>query len=74
MVAMNDNNVHKGGIGFAECLTIVFIVLKLVGVIDWSWIWVLSPMWISIILVIVVLCVIAIIEAIEDKKDNNWLQ
>jgi hypothetical protein len=37
-------------IGFLGLLTIVFIVLKLVGVIAWSWLWVLSPMWIGILL------------------------
>lgn len=44
----------KGGIGFTGLLTIAFIVLKLVGVIDWPWLWVLSPIWISILIVIVV--------------------
>lgn len=37
----------SGGIGFVGLLTISFIVLKLTGYIDWSWLWVLSPMWIS---------------------------
>lgn len=36
-----------GGIGFAGALTLLFIGLKLGGVIDWSWWWVLSPIWIS---------------------------
>lgn len=36
-----------GGISFAGLLTIVFIVLKLTNNIDWSWLWVLSPLWIS---------------------------
>lgn len=31
--------------------TIVFVVLKLVGVITWSWIWVLAPLWIGVALV-----------------------
>lgn len=35
--------------GLAAVLGVVFIVLKLVGVISWSWIWVLSPFWISFI-------------------------
>lgn len=38
----------SGGIGFAGLLTIVFIVLKLIGTISWSWWWVLSPIWISV--------------------------
>lgn len=40
----------SGGIGFAGLLTIVFITLKLTGVIAWSWLWVLSPMWISFLI------------------------
>ena len=51
-----------GGVGFAGLLTITFIVLKLTGVIEWSWLWVLSPAWISIILVVVIAFVIAIIK------------
>ncbi len=42
----------SGSIGFTGLLTIVFIVLKLIGVIAWSWIWVLAPIWILIILLI----------------------
>ena len=44
-----------GGIGFCGLLCIVFIVLKLLGKIDWSWWWVLSPIWISIVLVVLIL-------------------
>lgn len=36
----------SSGIGFAGALAITFIVLKLTGVIAWSWLWVLSPIWI----------------------------
>lgn len=39
-----------GGLGFTEVLTVIFIVLKLCKVINWSWIWVLSPLWIGFIL------------------------
>lgn len=42
----------SGGIGFAGLLTILFIALKLTGVITWSWLWVLSPLWISFLLAI----------------------
>jgi hypothetical protein len=44
---------NGAGIGFGGLLTIVFIVLKLCGVITWPWIWVLSPIWISILLTVV---------------------
>jgi hypothetical protein len=45
-------------VGFPGLLCLLFITLKLCGVIDWSWLWVLSPLWIpvAIALVIVALC------------------
>lgn len=41
-------------IGFVGLLTIVFITLKLTDYIDWSWWWVLAPIWMSLTLVLVV--------------------
>ncbi len=41
---MNNNS---SGMTLGGVLLVVFIVLKLVGVINWSWIWVFSPLWIS---------------------------
>jgi MFS family permease len=38
-----------GGIGLGGALLITFIVLKLTDVIDWSWWWVLSPIWICLV-------------------------
>lgn len=43
------------GIGFTGLLTIAFIVLKLTNYIDWSWWWVVSPIWISIVLAILLI-------------------
>lgn len=61
---MNNNKTNEttvnGGIGFTGLLTIVFIVLKLCGVISWSWFWVLSPLWISAAVIIVLLIVFII--------------
>lgn len=62
---MNENksgsSAAGGGIGFVGLLTIAFIILKLCGVINWSWWWVLSPLWISAGLVVAVLLIIGII-------------
>lgn len=56
---MSSSNNSGDGIGFTGLLTIVFIVLKLAGIIGWSWLWVLSPAWImaaiAVVLVIVAL-------------------
>ena len=43
-----------GGTGFMGLLAIVFIVLKLCKIINWSWIWVLSPIWISWLIFIII--------------------
>lgn len=55
-----SNGSSSGGIGFVGLLTILFIGLKLTGYIDWSWVWVLSPVWISfsIVGVFVIFCLI----------------
>ena len=57
---MSDSN-SSSGIGFVGLLQIVFITLKLCNVIKWSWLWVLSPIWITtIIVILIVLSVIAL--------------
>ena len=45
----------RNGLNFTELILIVFIVLKLTNVINWSWWWVLSPLWISLGIVIIIL-------------------
>lgn len=55
----------NSGIGFTGLLTIVFIVLKLVGVIAWSWWWVLSPLWLGAAVAIIVIAIFFAIAAIS---------
>jgi len=57
---MDKNNSTSSGIGFTGLLTIVFIVLKLCHVIEWSWLWVLAPLWISTILGLIIVIIYAI--------------
>lgn len=57
---MSESNSSSGGIGFVGLLTVVFITLKLLGEIDWSWWWVLSPVWISTGLVIFILLIVGV--------------
>lgn len=47
------------GTGPLDLLTIVFVVLKLCKVIDWSWWWVFSPLWIPLAILIVIGLLIA---------------
>lgn len=53
-----------GGLG--TLLTVAFVVLKLCGVISWSWLWVLSPLWISFGLGLVVFLICLLIYVITD--------
>lgn len=48
----NSSESAGGGIGFCGLLAIAFIVLKLTGVITWSWWWVLAPLWIPFLIVL----------------------
>lgn len=58
---MDNSSKTSGGIGFTGALQIVFIVLKLTHVIDWPWVWVLAPAWITAIIVVIILVVLFII-------------
>ncbi len=57
------NEQNSGGIGFAGLLAIAFIVLKLTHVIDWSWWWVLSPLWIAAALAIILVIIISMLHS-----------
>lgn len=54
------NKETSGGMSFFGALQILFIALKLLGVINWSWLWILSPIWLSILLVAIVVLVMYI--------------
>lgn len=48
---LNKNYNNKVSCGLFDVLQIIFIILKLCELINWSWLWVLSPIWIYIIIV-----------------------
>lgn len=55
------NIVINASNSFVSLLTVAFIVLKLCGVITWSWLWILSPIWISLGLVLAIVVVFLIV-------------
>jgi len=60
---MADSSSSSSGIGFCGLLAIVFITLKLCSVIDWSWWWVLCPLWIPVAILFVVLASLGVLAA-----------
>lgn len=73
---MGTNNQSSGGnksnsLGFVGILTIVFIVLKLCKVISWSWLWVLSPVWITVLFWVIVATVYCVYCDYADKKKGK---
>lgn len=74
----NTTRTVSGGVSLEVTLFIVFLVLKLVGVIDWSWWWVTAPLWIPAALLIaisiiafIVLFIIHIIRYFYRRK-RGW--
>lgn len=59
------------GVGLPGLLLVLFIGLKLGEVIDWPWVWVLSPLWIPIVVVIAILIIAAIVKGIGAASLNK---
>ena len=57
-----SNNIQKVSLNFGEVLLVAFIVLKLCGVINWSWWWVFSPVWIPLAIVAVILIIYGLVK------------
>lgn len=61
---------HHTGVGLPTILFIVFLILKLTGVIDWPWVWVTAPLWIPFCLFIgflFIVCVFLFLAALVKK-------
>ncbi|TFG20457.1 MAG: hypothetical protein EU530_03065 [Promethearchaeota archaeon] len=81
----NRNRNVSRGMSLPSVLLLIFIILKLTGTIDWSWLWVLSPLWIGaslgcLFFVIIGLILLTAVVGIANKESRviagikNWLQ
>ena len=70
MQQRNRNRIRSNimQIGVAWALTLIFIVLKLTGYIDWSWVLVLAPLWAGFVLVVLLLLLLASVGKISIRK------
>jgi hypothetical protein len=64
----NNSTTQSGGIGFFGLLAIVFITLKLMGYITWSWWWVLAPLWAPLAVVLAIFLLIIIFALAFGKR------
>ena len=56
-----------GGIDFIEALTLLFIGLKLTGFLPtWTWLWVLSPLWITLSIALVIAIIAIAVDEVND--------
>jgi len=61
----SNSSSSSSGIGFPGLLTVLFIGLKLTGHITWPWVWVLSPLWISLLIGLTILAIILLVAVIS---------
>lgn len=64
---MNSNSNAAGGLSLSSVLLVVFVVLKLTDLIDWSWWWVLSPLWISFAVYVVIGAVLGVAKEVRRR-------
>ena len=61
-------------IGLAFLVTIVFLILRLTHVLDWQWVWIFAPLWISMALNLVVSIAKDVIDDIRSWNDINRIR
>lgn len=65
-----NNMTETAGLGVST-LTIIFIVLKLFGAVNWPWIWVLCPLWLGFVLSILIFVPMLIFSKICDMTQKH---
>ena len=64
---MSNNQTRSGGLGCLSVLGIIFVVLKLLDLIDWTWIQVLAPFIIELGIVAILLLVVIVARLLSNR-------
>jgi hypothetical protein len=59
------------GVDIFMVVLVVFLILKLSGLVAWSWFWVLAPLWIEVALWLLLGAVVATFAAIKEARDRS---
>lgn len=62
---------NSGVVGFLGMLTLLFVAFRLLGVIHWSWWWVLAPIWITAVVGFIIIALIIVLELHADNVYNK---
>jgi len=73
-MSSGNSSSSSGGIGFFGLLAIVFIALKLTGYIDWSWWWILAPLWGGFAFVMALIIVVAAIALWSESSTERAMR
>lgn len=63
-----DDKTASGGMSFLGTLTLIFVVLKLLKIIDWSWWWVLFPTWFPLAILLGMILLAVILSPLSNHK------
>lgn len=64
----SESSSSRGGISVVGLLGVAFVVLKLCGVIDWSWWWVTAPFWGGFALVAAIVAAILVVGVARKRR------
>lgn len=66
MTTKTTTSSTSGGIGISGLLGVLFVALKLTGVISWSWWWVTAPFWIPVAIFLLIVAVVCLFAVFDD--------
>lgn len=66
---MNNNTTVKTGLGFWNALQLALIIMKLAGIIKWSWWAVLIPLWCDVAVVLAIIVYFVVMITARDKEE-----
>ena len=64
---MKKNNNTNKSLGILDVILVVLIILKVTNLIDWSWLWILCPVWFPVILVLLIFTIDLIVKKVRKK-------
>ena len=66
------NNTQNQGIGMSGVLFTVFLMLKLTGVIAWSWWWITAPLWVPLAIVLGIILAVFILSNLAEGENDDY--